>query len=70
MTKKQNRIAKSAVFYRTNGNWAPYNLPYTGKVRTFTSRRELNRFLNSGEFSYDKNYVLKSRIAVRKVTAQ
>jgi len=69
MTKRQNKIAKSAVFYRTNGNWAPYRLPYTGKVRTFTSSRELTRFLNSAEFNYDKNYVLKSRTTIRKISA-
>ena len=66
MTKKQNRIGKTvALYYRSNGKWAPYRTPYTGKVRTFTSQRELNRYLKSTDFNYDKNYVLKSRIAVR-----
>lgn len=69
MTKRQNRINKSGVFYRTNGRWAPLRDAWTGKQRTFTSSRELNRYLNSYEFNYDRNYVLKSRITIRTVSA-
>ncbi len=62
-------INKVGVFYRSNGKWTPYRDGWTGRVRTFTSKRELNRFLKSGDFNYDKNYVLKSRVTVRKITS-
>lgn len=69
MTKRQNKIARTSVFYLSNGRWAQYRSPYTGRPRTFTSSRELNRFLNSYDFNYDKNYVLKSRVTTRKITS-
>mgnify|MGYP000945633991 CR=1 FL=1 len=55
------------VFYRSNGRWTPVRT-WTGKVRTFTSDRELGRFLRSSDFNYERNYILKSRVAVRRVT--
>lgn len=67
-TLSKNRIAPTGVFYRSNGKWTPFRT-VTGKVRTFTSIRELNRFLKNYEFKCEKNYVLKSKIAVRKVSA-
>lgn len=59
-------IAPVGVFYRSNGKWTPIRT-WTGKTRTFTSSRELRRYLNSYNFNYDKNYVLKSRVTIRKV---
>lgn len=62
------RTQTVAVYYRSNGKYVPYRT-YTGKVRTFTSNRELKRFLNSGDFNFEKNYILKSRVTVRKYQA-
>lgn len=63
MNRKQTRYG---VFYRSNGRWSPFRT-WTGKPRTFTSTRELGRFINSGNFASTKNYILKSRVTVRKL---
>lgn len=63
MNRNQTRYG---VFYRSNGRWSPFRT-WTGKQRTFTSTRELGRFVNSRNFSVNKNYVLKSRVVVRKL---
>lgn len=58
--------ARYGVFYRSNGRWSPFRT-WTGKQRTFTSKRELNRFVSSSDFASTKNYILKSRVTVRKL---
>jgi hypothetical protein len=63
MNKKQTRYG---VFYRSNGRWSPFRT-WTGKQRIFTSTRELGRFVNSNDFASIKNYILKSRVTVRKL---
>ncbi len=60
------RTAPVGVFYRSNGKWTPIRT-WTGKTRTFTSTRELSRFLNSRDFNYEKNYILKSKVTIRRV---
>lgn len=63
----KNKTQKVSVFYKSNGRWTPITTDVKRQPKTFTSARELNRFLNSSEFNYVKNYVLKSAVIVRKV---
>ena len=63
--KKQT--AKFGVFYRSNGRWTPYRSSFRGNPRVFVSQRELNRFVNSSDFRFEKNRVLKSKTVVRKL---
>ena len=65
-TSQNNRIDPVGIFYVSNGKWTPIKTRWTGKPRIFTSRRELNRVVNSRDFNYEKNYYLKSKISIRK----
>jgi hypothetical protein len=58
---------KYGIFYKSQGQWTPLRTDVKRQPRTFTSTRELERYINSSEFSYTKNRVLKSAITVRKV---
>ena len=61
------KTTKYGVFYKSNGKWTPIRTYVTNKPRTFTSVRELNRYVNSSELSYLKNRILKSAVLVRKI---
>jgi hypothetical protein len=63
----KNKTQKVAVFYKSNGRWTPITTDVKRQPKTFTSQRELTRFLNSWEFNYVRNNVLKSAVTVRKV---
>jgi hypothetical protein len=63
----KNKTQKVAVFYKSNGRWTPITTEVKRQPKTFTSARELNRFLNSWEFNYVKNNILKSAVKVRAV---
>ena len=61
---KKNNTKKFGVFYKSQGKWTPVLTEVTKQPKTFTSVNELNRFLNSWQFRFTKNYVLKSKIIV------
>jgi len=59
----KSRNPRFGLFYRSNGRWTG---PYAGQ--TFTAYT-LNRQPVRGDVSWLKNYILKSRIQLRKVAA-
>ena len=67
-TKMKNKNkTKYGVFYKSQGRWTPILTNVKKQPRTFTSKAELNRYVNSGYFLYLKNYVLKSATTVNKI---
>ena len=62
-----NNKAKYGVFYKSQGLWTPLRTNIKRKQKTFTSTREMERFINSREFIFYKNCILKSAVTVRRV---
>ena len=62
------KTTKYGVFYKSNGRWIPMRTNVTRQPRTFTTTRGLNRFLNSTNTKIERNYYLKSRLLVRKLS--
>jgi hypothetical protein len=64
----KSNTTKLGVFYRSNGRWTPYRNQWTGRPKVFTSEIGVQRFLKDDGFKFDKNYILKSKISVRKLS--
>jgi hypothetical protein len=63
----KSNTARYGVFYRSNGRWVPYRNQWSGRPKVLTSTTGVKRFLKDYDFNYDKNYILKSKMSVRKL---